>query len=183
MHCQIINSVIQEPQNLPIVFANVSNFHCLPNTELAKYGWYPYMQTAPPIINPAVQKLTERRMFNGVVVLQSWSADTMTAAEALAYATATLTDIANSIGPFLNQAVAAKQYDSIVSATTWLTSNLTIYKAEGAQAAAYRDAVWQSFYTIVAAVQAGTQQVPTKAAFFAQFPPLWPPSNGNGTLV
>ena len=183
MHCQIINNIIQEPQNLPIVFENVSNFYLLSNTELAKYGWYPFMKTAPPIINPAVQKLTERRIFGGIVVLQSWSADTMTAAEALAYATATLTDIANSIGPFLNQAVAAKQYDSIISATTWLASNLTTYKTEGAQAAAYRDTVWQSFYTTGAAVQAGTQQVPTKAAFFAQFPPLWPPSNGNGTLV
>lgn len=183
MRCQIINGVIQEPQNLPISFANVSNFHCLPNIELAKYGWYPYMQTAPPIINPAAQKLTERRTFGGIVVLQSWSADTMTAAEALAYATATLTEIANSIGPFLDQAVAVKQYDSIISATTWLTSNLTTYKAEGGQAAAYRDSVWQAFYTTIAAVQAGTQQVPTKAAFFAQFPPLWTPSNGNGPLT
>ena len=183
MHCQIINGVIQEPQNLPISFANVSNFHCLPNIELAKYGWYPYMQTAPPIINPAAQKLTERRTFGGIVVLQSWSADTMTAAEALAYATATLTEIANSIGPFLDQAVAVKQYDSIISATTWLTSNLTTYKAEGGQATAYRDSVWQAFYTTIAAVQAGTQQVPTKAAFFAQFPPLWTPSNGNGPLT
>ena len=102
----------------------------------------------------------------------------MTAAEALAYATATLNDIGLSIGPFLDQAVSVKQYDSIVSATTWLTSNLT-YKAEGAQAAAYRDSVWQAFYTTVAAVQAGTKQVPTKAAFFASIPPLW--SNANGT--
>ena len=183
MHCQIINGVIQEPCNLPISFANVSNFNCLPNIELAKYGWYPYMQTAPPIINPAVQKLTERRTFGGIVVLQSWSADTMTAAEALAYATATMNDIGLSIGPFLDQAVAVKQYDSIVSATTWLTSNLTTYKAEGGQAASYRDSVWQAFYTTIAAVQAGTQQVPTKAAFFAQFSPLWTPSNGNGPLT
>ena len=117
--------------------------------------------------------------------MQSWSASTMTAAEALAYATATMMDIANTIGSFLDQAVAVKQYDSIISATTWLTSNLTTYKAEGGQATAYRDTVWQAFYTTVAAVQAGTQQVPTKAAFFAQFPPLWPPppSNGNGPLV
>jgi len=185
MYCQIIANVIQEPQNLPIVFGNVSNFHLLTNPELANYGWYPFMMTAPPIINPAVQKLTELRTFGGVVVLQSWSASTMTAAEALAYATATMTDIANAIGPFLDQAVAVKQYDSIISATTWLSSNLTTYKAEGGQATAYRDTVWQAFYTTVAAIQAGTQQVPTKAAFFAQFPPLWPPppSNGNGPLV
>ena len=179
MHCQIINGVIQEPRNLPATFANVSNFNCLSQAELAAYGWYPFMQTSPPIINPAVQKLTERRTFSGLVVLQSWSASTMTAAEAIAYATATLNDIGLAIGPFLDQAVAVKQYDSIVSATTWLTSNLTTYKAEGAQASAYRDSVWQAFYTTVAAVQAGTQQVPTKAAFFGSIPPLW--SNANGT--
>ena len=178
MYCQIINGAIQEPRNLPASFANVSNFNCLPNSELATCGWYPFMQTAPPIINPAVQKLTERRTFSGLVVLQSWSATTMTAAEAIAYATATLNDIGLAVGPFLDQAVSVKQYDSIVSATTWLTSNLTTYKAEGAQAAAYRDSVWQAFYTTVAAVQAGTQQVPTKSAFFAGIPPLWAIANG-----
>ena len=183
MHCQIINDVIQEPQNLPIVFGNVSNFHLLTNTELARYGWYPFMQTAPPIINPAVQKLTERRTFSGVVVLQSWSASTMTAAEALAYATATMTDITRSITPFLDQAVAARSYDTIVSAKGWLSSSEPQWAAEASQANVYSDLVWITHKNLIAAVQAGTQQVPTKAAFFAQFPPLWPPSNGNGTLV
>jgi hypothetical protein len=183
MHCQIIDSVIQEPQNLPIVFKNVSNFHLLTNPELAKYGWYPYMVTAPPIINPAVQKLTERRTFNGVIVLQSWSADTMTAAEALAYATATLTDITRSITSFLNQAVASRSYDTIVTAKSWLNSSEPDWAREAAEANAYADSVWKSQKATVAAVQAGTQQVPTKAAFFAQFPPLWPPSNGNGPIV
>lgn len=183
MHCQVIAGVIQEPRKLPTVFANVSNFHLLSNIELAKYGWHPYMQTAPPTIDPALQKLTEVRTFGGIVVLQSWSADTMTAAEAIEYATETLTEIGLSIGPFLDQAVAVKQYDSMLSATTWLTSSLATYKAEGGQAAAYRDSVWRAFYATVSAVQAGTQLVPAKNAFFAQFPPLWPPSNGNGTLV
>ena len=181
MHCQIISGIIQEPQNLPIVFGNVSNFHLLTNTELARYGWYPYMQTAPPVINPATQKLTERRTFGGIVVLQSWSADTMTAAEALAYATATMTDIAKSIDSFLDQAVQPA-YNTIVSAKSWLNSSEPQWATEAAQANAYADKVWKAEKALAAAVQAGTQQVPTKAAFFAQFPPLWaPPSNANGT--
>jgi hypothetical protein len=183
MYCQIISGIIQEPQNLPIVFANVSNFHLLTNPELARYGWYPYMQTAPPIINPALQKLTERRTFSGIVVLQSWSASTMTAAESLAYATATLTDITRSITPFLNQAVAPRNYDTIVTAKSWLNSSEPDWAREADQANSYADLVWKSQKATVAAVQAGTQQVPTKAAFFAQFPPLWPPSNGNGPIV
>jgi len=183
MHCQIINGIIQEPQNLPIVFGNVSNFHLLTNPELANYGWYPFMQTAPPIINPAVQKLTELRTFGGVVVLQSWSASTMTAAEALAYATATMTDIAKSIDSFLDQAVQPA-YDTIVSAKSWLDSSEPQWVVEASQANVYSDLVWITHKRLIAAIQAGTQQVPTKAAFFAQFPPLWPPpSNGNGPLV
>jgi hypothetical protein len=160
----------------------VSNFHLLSNTELVRYGWYPYVQTAPPIINPVVQKLTERRMFNGVVVLQSWAADTMTPAEALAYATATLTEITASITPFLNQAVAPA-YETIVTAKSWLNSSEPDWAREAAQANSYADLVWKAQKATVAAVQAGTRQVPTKAAFFAQFPPLWPPSNGNGPIV
>lgn len=182
MHCQIIDGVIQEPQNLPTSSKNVSNFHLLSNTELVKYGWYPYEQTAPPVINPAVQKLTERRIFNGVVVMQSWAADTMTPAEYLAYATATLTEITASITSFLNQAVAPA-YETIVTAKSWLNSSEPDWAREAAQANAYADLVWESQKATVAAVQAGTIQVPTKAAFFAQFPPLWPPSNGNGTIV
>jgi len=184
MHCEIIANVIQEPQNLPIVFGNVSNFHLLTNPELARYSWYPFMQTAPPIINPAVQKLTELRTFGGVVVLQSWSASTMTAAEALAYATATMTDIAKSIDSFLDQAVQPA-YNTIVSAKSWLSSSEPQWAAEARQANAYSDLVWIAHKNLIAAIQAGTQQVPTKAAFFAQFPPLWspPPSNGNGPLV
>ena len=155
----------------------------MPQSALASYGWYPYMQTAPPIINPAVQKLTERRTFGGIVVLQSWSADTMTAAEALSYATATMTDIANSIDQFLDQAVKVRSYNTIVSAKGWFNSSNPKWSADARDSTAYSDLVWNTFEALKAALQAGTQQVPTKAAFFAQFSPLWTPSNGNGPLT
>ena len=183
MHCQMILGVIQEPCNLPISFANVSNFNCLPNAVLADYGWYPFMTTAPPIINPAVQKLTERRTFGGIVVLQSWSADTMTAEEALAYATATMTDIANSIDQFLDQAVKVRSYNTIVSAKGWFNSSNPNWATDAIQATTYSDLVWNTYEALKAALLAGTAQVPTNAAFFAQFPPLWTPSNGNGPLT
>jgi hypothetical protein len=94
-----------------------------------------------------------------------------------------MTDIANSISPFLNRAVATRSYDTIVSAKGWFNSSNPKWASEARDATAYDDLAWNAFEALKADLQAGTQQVPTKAAFFAQFPPLWPPSNGNGPIV
>jgi hypothetical protein len=114
-------------------------------------------------------------------VSDSWTVVDLTAEQQQAYVIEKLTEIGNGIGSFLDQAVSVKQYDSILSATSWTLSNITTYKSEGEAALAYRDSVWSQFYGMVQAVQAGTQAIPTVGEFFASIPPLWPVNNGNGT--
>jgi len=178
-YCQVINGTPQPPRDLPTTFGNVSNFYLLPQSELAKYGWFPFMATAKPIYNEQTHKLAETLSFTGVIVMQSWSIVQMTQAEQIAFATARLQAIGQAISPYLDSQVANRQYDSIISATSWNLSNITVYKQEGAEATAFRDTCWNQFNALVAGVQAGTMPLPTVDSWIATLPKLW---NGNGTL-
>jgi hypothetical protein len=181
-YCQVSpNGQISGPQWLPQSFTTVSNFNALDDASLATYGYYPYTSSPIPSFNPATQRLSQSFAFDGTFVSDTWTVINLTAEEQQAYVIQRLTEIGNGIGSFLDQAVSVKQYDSILSATSWTLSNITTYKSEGDAAIAYRDSIWSLFYSMVQAVQAGTQAVPTVGEFFASLPPLWPVNNGNGT--
>jgi len=184
-YCLVINGNIGAPASLPRDYQNVSNFYLLPQSELAKYGWFPFMSTAKPIYNEQTHKLVETLAFTGVIVMQSWSIVQMTQAEQIAFATARLQAIGQAISPYLDSQVANRQYDSIISATSWNLSNITVYKQEGAEATAFRDTCWNQFNNLVAGVQAGAMPLPTVEQFISSLPRLWtppaPPPNSNGT--
>jgi hypothetical protein len=180
-YCQVSPNGISSPQWLPQSFTTVSNFNALDDASLATYGYYPYLPSPIPAYNPATQRLDQHYSVNGFTVTDIYIVVDLTAEEQQAYVIQRLTEIGNGIGSFLDQAVSVKQYDSILSATSWTLSNITTYKSEGDAAIAYRDSIWSLFYNMVQAVQAGTQAVPTVGEFFASLPPLWPVNNGNGT--
>jgi hypothetical protein len=181
-YCQVSpNGQISGPQWLPQSFTTVSNFNALDDASLATYGYYPYTPSPIPSFNPATQRLEQHFAVNGFTVTDIYIVADLTAEEQQAYVIQRLTEIGNGIGSFLDQAVSVKQYDSILSATSWTLSNITTYKSEADAAIAYRDSIWSLFYGMVQAVQAGTQAVPTVGEFFASLPPLWPVSNANGT--
>jgi hypothetical protein len=180
-YCQVSPSGISSPQWLPQSFTTVSNFNALDDASLATYGYYPYIPSPIPAYNPATQRIEQTFTFDGASVSDTWTVVDLTAEEQAAYVIARLTEIGNGIGSFLDGQVSVKQYDSILSATSWTLSNNATFNAEGKQAAVYRDSVWGWFYNMVDAVQAGTQALPTVGEFFASLPPLWPVNNGNGT--
>lgn len=181
-YCQVSpNGQISGPQWLPQSFTTVSNFNALDDASLATYGYYPYTPSPIPAYNPATQGTDQSFTFDGTSVSDTWIVFDLTPEEKAAYVIVRLTEIGHGIGSFLDQAVSVKQYDSILSATSWTLSNITTYKSEGDAAIAYRDSIWSLFYNMVQAVQAGTQAVPTVGEFFASLPPLWPVNNGNGT--
>ena len=183
-YCQVSpNGQISGPQWLPQSFTTVSNFNALDDASLATYGYYPYTPSPIPSFNPATQRLSQSFAFDGTFVSDTWTVVDLTAEEQQAYVIQRLTEIGNGIGSFLDQAVSVKQYDSILSATSWTLSNITAYKSEGEAALAYRDSIWSLFYNMVQAVQAGTQAVPTVGEFFASLPPLWPVNNGNANIT
>jgi hypothetical protein len=185
-YCLVINGSIGAPASLPRDYQGVSNFYTLPPTDLARYGWYPFNSATPPSFTESTQKLVESLTFTGTQVNQSWQVVNLTQDEQIAFATARLQAIGQAISPYLDSQVANRQYDSIISATSWNLSNITIYKQEGAEATAFRDTCWSQFNNLVAGVQAGTTPLPTVNGFLASLPKLWappapPPDPGNGT--
>lgn len=62
-------------------------------------------------------------------------------------------------------------YDGILSASTYATSAVPKFAAEGQCAVAARDATWAALYTLLADVQAGTTPMP---ASYSDVEPLLP---------
>ena len=188
-YCYIQNDTIGRPQALPRNWQNISNFHLLYPEILASYGFYPCFISDKPAFDETTQKLVENLAIDGTRVTKFWTVEALSPEDVASFATTRLTEIGNMIGSYLDQAVSAKQYDTIISAASWNLSNITIYKEEAAEATAYRDQVWQEFGNLVAGVQAGNTPLPTVDGWFASLPVLWPvppPDNGNlpsnGTL-
>ena len=176
-YCYVINNQPSEPRDLPQNWLNISNFNLLSPSELAARGWYPFNPATTPTFNESTQKLVESRIFTGTAVNQTWQVVNLTQQEQIAFATARLQAIGQAITPFLDASVSRKQYDTIVSATSWNLSNITIYKQEGIEATAYRDDVWQRFNNLVSGVQAGNTPLPTVQGWLSSLPQLW----ANGT--
>lgn len=187
MYCQVLNNQPGRPQDLPVNWHNISNFNTLSAADLISHGWYLFVPAARPAHNPATHRIVESAAFTGNFVDQVWTVLQLTDAEILAYKSDRLLEIGRQISQFLDRAVQRKQYDTVISATSWNLSAIDQYKAEGAEAAAYRDQVWQLFSQLVAGVQAGTTPLPEIADWFASLPVLWPPAPpapplGNGTF-
>lgn len=181
-YCQVSQSgQIGSPQALPQTFENVSNFHTLDPYILTSYGFYLYIASHPPSYSPETQRLDRQLQFSGSHVTEVWSVIDLSPEEQQAQIVNRLTEIGSRIQPFLDSQVSVKQYDSIVSATSWSLSNISVYRAEAEQATAYRDGIWQEFGNLVAGVQSGNTPVPLVDDWFAALPPLWPVENGNGT--
>jgi hypothetical protein len=182
-YCQVSPSGnISGPQWLPQSTPTVSNFNTLDDASLSEHGYYPYYPSPVPSYDPATQGIEQTFAFNGTYVSDTWTVFDLMAEEKAAYVLVRLTEIGREIGSFLDKQVSVKQYDSILSATSWTLSTISTYKAEGEAATAYRDTVWGMFYNMAQAVQTGTQPVPTVGEFFATLPPLWPVNNGTENL-
>jgi len=184
-YCLVVNGSIGAPASLPRDYQNVSNFHLLPPSELARYGWYPIKPALKPSYNEQTHRLVETLTLVGMMVNQSWSIVQMTPAEQLAFATARMEEIGVAITQFLNATFARKRYENHVSARAVASSANPVWSQEGREAIAYYDLVWNAHTKLALDLQAGTATLPTVAQFLAQFPPLWggiqPPPTGNGT--
>ena len=55
----------------------------------------------------------------------------------------------------------SRNYDSILSASTYATSAILKFQTEGQAAVNARDSTWATLYTILAEVQGGTRPMPT----------------------
>lgn len=75
----------------------------------------------------------------------------------------------------LDNFARTRNYDGILSAATYATSQVPKFKAEGQYAVEARDATWVKCYEILAAVEGGTRPMPTLEELISELPVLtWP---------
>lgn len=80
-----------------------------------------------------------------------------------------------SVQQRLDTFARTRNYDGILSAATYATSQVPKFKAEGQYAVEARDATWAKCYEVLAAVEAGSRPMPTLDELLAQLPVLtWP---------
>lgn len=84
--------------------------------------------------------------------------------------------IVDAVQERLDTFAKTRNYDSILSATTYASSAVPRFNAEGQYAVNARDATWAKLYAILGAVQAGTHPMPQGYADIeAELPTLvWP---------
>lgn len=84
--------------------------------------------------------------------------------------------VISSVQNRLDEFARSRNYDSILSACTYATSSITKFKNEGQYCVDARDATWETLYSLMAEVQAGTRQpVSTYAEVEILLPILtWP---------
>ena len=174
-YSQIVDGLPTSPQALPVSFANISNFHTLPDETLATYGWYPYTLVAPPAYNTMTERLVQDYALSGAVVVTNWQIVPLTAEEQGERATQIIQSLGQAVKAHLDTVVQARDYDSIVSACTYATSAVPNYQADGQACVNWRDAVWPYVYQVLADVQAGNRAIPTVEELIAELPELiWP---------
>lgn len=86
-----------------------------------------------------------------------------------------ISDFTQSVQQHLDTFARTRNYDGILSAATYATSQVPKFKAEGQYAVEARDATWAKCYEILAAVEAGSRPMPTLDELLAELPVLtWP---------
>lgn len=190
MHCQVINNLPTSPQSLPATWANVSNFNALPQSELAKHGWFPFVASAKPNINPATHKLTQELYFDGLQVDEIWTVSPLTADEQKAYLQSIRPLYDGYVEQHMTEQVSWRDYKTIDSAIgRYLGCIKPAWAAESKQAQDFMVACWDVAYQIQDDVVSGKRAIPTHEQFIAELPKLgWQPQlppgggTGNGTF-
>ena len=138
---------------------------------------FPVTVEAGSAFDPFTQKEvknSEPTLVNGVWTLGRTIID-LTAGEQQAYFDEQVRKYELEVQKHMDQKVAEREYDSMISACTYATSTNPKYGPEGQACLQWRDAVWDKCYEILAEVQAGTRQHPTIEELIDELPELiWP---------
>lgn len=81
----------------------------------------------------------------------------------------------DAVQAMLDAKARERNYDGILSACTYATDSIPKFQAEGQACVAWRGAVWDKCYDVLAQVQAGSIAQPSLAELLAMLPTMeWP---------
>lgn len=144
---------------------------------LAEWGVFHVAVVEDPAHDPLTHKIVADALpthINGAWLLVKTAVE-MDLQEKLDYRDKVVRKYELAVQRFMDEKVAERQYDSMISATTYATSSNPKYGPEGQACVVWRDAVWDKCYEVLAAVDAGTRQPPTIDELIAELPALvWP---------
>lgn len=128
----------------------------------AEFGMVAVTPTAQPTFDPLTHKLVEGDpVFYDGEYLQVWNVVALTAEEIAQAQQALISDITEQTQERLDSFARTRGYDNIVSACSYATSSHQKYGLEGRYCVTAREATWDTLFTMLAEVQAGTRPVPT----------------------
>ena len=107
-----------------------------------------------------------------VVPVLTWNQPPALTAEQIAAQTEAAYE--SGVQAWLDAGAQAWQYESILSAASYVASTNAQFKAEAAALIGWRDAVWTSCYATLNAVLSGTAQMPTSLQTFISTLPAQP---------
>lgn len=184
---QYINTSTKE---YPVLLGQIQTQ--FPNTtwvspESVPAPYRPVEYTPQPAYNVVTQVVKEiEPLLVAGVWMQQWvvekryanqaDEDAAVAADQVAKNQALQNSIVDATQLRLDTFAQTRNYSSILSASTYATSNVARFQAEGEYCVNQRDATWAKLYQILAEVQAGTRPMPTGYADIeAELPVLvWP---------
>lgn len=127
------------------------------DVDLSDWRVYKIMPVARPEYNQNTHVATEATpaLVNGVWT-QQWAITALDAGVANARIQA---NVVAAVQARLDTFANTRNYDGILSACTYATSQVPKFAAEGQRAVDLRDSTWNALYTILAEVQAGNRVV------------------------
>lgn len=181
MYAKIENgSLVKFPYNendLKIENPNTSFPAQISDSLLADWNVFPVTVQSSAEYNPLTHKEvrdSEPTLVDGVWTLGK-SYELLTDNEKQAYIKQQSRVYELKVQKHMDEKVAEREYDSMISACTYATSSNPKYGPEGQACLQWRDAVWDKCYQVLAEVQAGTRQPPEIQELIDELPELvWP---------
>lgn len=168
MYAKIIDgAVAQYPYTLAQLYAQYPNTSfpaSMTAQELADYGVVTVVVTGQPSHDSLTQSVVEVTPVYSAQRSrweQTWEVVAASADEIAARKQALLNDIVNKTQERLDTFARTRNYDGILSATTYADSLVQKFRNEGQYCLAQRDATWAKLYDMLAEVEAGTRPIPS----------------------
>ena len=147
------------------------------DTLLADWDIYPVTIAQDPAYDPRTHRVVNDALptlINGAWILNK-SIIEMAQDEKDAYRVKTVREYELAVQRHMDEKVKEREYDSMISACTYASSNNLKYGPEGQACLNWRDSVWDKCYEVLGEVDAGTRQPPTIDELIAELPTLtWP---------